>query len=467
MSFVSPVFPLFLAAVLLLTPRIPARRRWLLLLPASLLFYAWGNAWLLVLLGAVILVSYGCARGMEGALPARRRGLLGLGCAGCLALLFVFKYLDLAAGGVCAALRLSGCEVSFDGFGLLLPMGISFYTFQAMAYMMDVYRGTVRPERHLGRYALFVSFFPQLVAGPIERSGDLLPQLNAMPEPDTAMKADGVRLLVRGFAKKIMVADCISCFVDAAYRDPMAAGGTAMVLATALFAVQIYCDFSGYTDIARGCALLLGIRLQENFLRPYAAVTVRDFWRRWHISLTRWFTDYIYIPLGGSRRGKARHCVNILLVFLISGLWHGADLTFVLWGGLHGLFLVGETLLDRGRAPKHPHLRRCLTLLLVGFAWIFFRADSVHAAGEILRTIVLSPQPGQWLSGLGMTWTQALMVLGLLAALPLLERLPVLGQDERAPGVLLAYFLVIVGIVCCRLMMLHQGGAAAFIYFRF
>ena len=467
MSFVTPVFPLFLLAVLLLIRHIPAGKRWMALLPASLLFYAWGNAWLLVLLLAVVLVSYGCALEMKAAAPASRRILLVLGCGSCLALLFIFKYLDLAASGVCLALRLFGRELRFDGFGLLLPMGISFYTFQAMAYMIDVYRGEVTAEQHLGRYALFVSFFPQLVAGPIERSRDLLPQLAAPVDPDADMRADGVRLLLRGFAKKVMVADCISGFVDTAYRAPAAAGGVAMVLATALFAVQIYCDFSGYTDIARGCALLAGVRLQENFLRPYAAVTVRDFWHRWHVSLTRWFTDYVYIPLGGNRRGLARQCVNVLLVFLVSGLWHGADLTFVIWGGLHGLFLVGETLLDRGGEPKHARLRRCVTLLLVGFAWIFFRADSVQNAAGILQTIVLAPKPEQWLAGLGMTWPQLPMVLGLLALLSLLERLPVLRPGRHAPGIVLTYFLLIAGIVCCRLLTLHQGGAAAFIYFQF
>lgn len=467
MSFVSFLFPVFLATVLLLIRPIPPRHRWMLLLPASLLFYACANPWLLALLLTVVLVSYGCALGMEHPSLHRRRLLLWLGCTVCLSLLFVFKYLDLAANGVFAVLHLFGQESHFSGFGLLLPMGISFYTFQAMAYLIDVFRGTVPAQHHLGRYALFVSFFPQLVAGPIERSRDLMPQLDAPADPDRAMTADGVRLLLRGFAKKVMLADCISGFVDTAYQTPAAAGGTALVLATALFAVQIYCDFSGYTDIARGCAQLLGVRLQENFRHPYAAVTVRDFWRRWHISLTQWFTDYIYIPLGGSRRGIARQCVNILIVFLISGLWHGADLTFVIWGGLHGLFLVAETLLDRRHQTKHIHLRRCITLLLVGFAWIFFRADSMANAAQVLRTIICDPQLGQWLAGMGMTIAQLPMVVCLLAALPMLDRLPVLKSGKRASAATLAYFLLIAVIVCCRLMILHQGGAAAFIYFQF
>lgn len=467
MSFVSVAFLVFLLAVLAGTRLLPAEKRWLLLLPASWFFYACETPWLLSLLLTTTVVSYLCALALEQAQSRRsKRRLLALGGTVCLGLLFVFKYLNFALGGVVGLLGLFGVRSGFGGIRLLLPVGISFYTFQTLSYLIDVYRGTVPAERHFGRYALFVSFFPQLVAGPIERPGDLLPQLTAPQLPDRAQTREGICLLVRGFAKKVMIADTLAACVDAAYGAPSQAGGCALALATILFAVQIYCDFSGYSDIALGSARLLGVRLSVNFDRPYAAVTIRDFWRRWHISLTRWFTDYLYIPLGGSRRGRLRQCLNILIVFAVSGLWHGADVTFLVWGSLHGLYLAAETLLDRGHSVKHPLLRHALTLTLVCFAWIFFRADGWANAAEVLRVLFSAPMPAHWLTGLGMDAAQALAALGLAALLPMLEKLPAPDEQHGAAGVLL-YFLLITAMLLCRLMLLHQGGSSAFIYFRF
>lgn len=461
MNFVSPVFLLFFPLVLLACRLLPAERRWMPLLGASWFFYAWHSVPLLGLLVLATALSWFCALQMERG----RGGWFALGCGVLLGLLFVFKYLDFAANGICALLRALGLDIRFDGFGLVLPMGISFYVFQTLAYLLDVRRGRISAERHFGDYALFVSFFPQLVAGPIERPGALLPQLKH-PAENAALTADSWRLLLRGFAKKVMLADCLAGCVDAAYADPIAAGGAALAAATALFAVQIYCDFSGYTDIARGCAGLLGIRLSRNFDRPYAAVTVRDFWRRWHISLTGWFTDYVYIPLGGSRRGTAVQCRNILIVFLLSGLWHGADLTFVLWGALHGLFLIAETLLDRGKQPRHPHLRHGVTLLLVGFAWIFFRADSWDSALLVLKVLCTDWNPAQLLPALGLTVRSALRILGLLMLLPVLEKLPPLRRNSNE-GTALLYFLTAAAILFCRALVLSTTGAAAFLYFQF
>lgn len=460
MTFTEPVFPLFLLAVLLGLRLLPPRRKWMLLLPASWFFYAWHS---LPLLGLLILatgVSYGCGRLMEKSSQQNtRKGWFLCGCISLLGMLFIFKYLDFAAFTFASLLRLVGVPSSFRGVGLVLPMGISFYVFQTLSYLVDVFRGDIPAERNPAIYALFVSFFPQLVAGPIERPADLLPQLRCPGKPRTA---DGLRLLLRGFAKKVIFADTIAICVDTAYAQGTAAGGLALTAATALFSIQIYCDFSGYTDIARGSAAFMGIGLSENFDHPYSATTVRDFWRRWHISLTRWFTDYVYIPLGGSRRGTAITLRNTMLVFLLSGLWHGANGTFLIWGGLHGLYLCLELVIDGKHPLRHPRLRHALTLLLVGSAWVFFRADSLDAALAILKTILTNPSPRQLFSGLGLSVPQALIIGGLLPLLPMVEALPPLGGKNE-----LRYLTLIFLILFCRLMLLMQGGSGAFIYFRF
>ena len=475
MSFVSPGFLLFLPAVLALSRFTPWQKRWMVLLPASYFFYACHSPWLLSLIFLTTLVSYASALRIERAETRKqKRRAVVLDAVVCLGILFLFKYLDFALGGVFSLLRLFGVESGFTGFHLLLPMGISFYVFQTMSYTFDVYRGTIRAERHLGYYALFVSFFPQLVAGPIERPGDLLPQLKAPNLLEQEDIAQGVRFLVRGYGKKVLISDFLAPFVDTAYGDAAGAGGAAMVLATVLFALQIYCDFSGYSDIAMGCARLMGIRLTENFRQPYAAGSIRDFWRRWHISLTRWFTDYLYIPLGGSRRGLFRQCVNILVVFLVSGLWHGANLTFVVWGGLHGLFLTAETLLLGKRQLKSPlgrGLHRAVTLVLVCFAWVFFRASDLSQAAFILRSIFTDFRLSAALTGLGMGRMELMLACLLVLLLPLLERLPALRvQENRTQGryaVPLLYFLLIAAIVICRCLVLTEHGATAFIYFQF
>ena len=475
MSFTAPEFLLFLAVVLLLYRALPGRFRWAVLLPASYFFYACHNVWLLSLILLTTLTSYLCARGMETAVGKRRRFLLALDLLVCLGILFIFKYLDFALGGVFHLMQLLGGQGSFEGFHLLLPMGISFYVFQTLSYTLDVYRGTVPAEKHLGYFALFVVFFPQLVAGPIERPGDLLPQLHRAPTAGTDDIACGLRYLVRGYAKKVLIADFLATFVDAAYADASAAGGAALLLATVFFAAQIYCDFSGYSDIALGCARLMGIRLTENFRRPYAAVTVRDFWRRWHISLTRWFTDYLYIPLGGSRKGIPRQCGNFLIVFLVSGLWHGANVTFLIWGALHGVYLVAETLLARNReAPSgFCPLRRIVTLALVCFAWIFFRAESLPHAVQVLGTIVTDFRPENLLSGLAAGVPELVAAVLLLALCPMLEGLPLLGGEgtegatRSSVKTVALYFLLITAVVLCRCIALSGGGDTAFLYFQF
>ena len=457
MSFVSPEFFLFLPIVVGLYWLTPGKLRWAVLLAASLFFYAWHNVWLLSLVVITILVSYLCARVMEAAETKKgRKQAMVFSTVICLGILAVFKYLDFAIGSVCGLANLLGAKLSFSGTHILLPMGISFYVFQTMSYVFDVYRGVVPAEKHLGYYALFVTFFPQLVAGPIERPENLLPQLKSTQPFRVSYFADALPYLLRGFCKKVLIADFLAPFVENAYDHITTAGGFALAVATVLFAVQIYCDFSGYSDIALGCGRLMGIRLMENFDRPYCAGSIREFWRRWHISLTKWFTDYLYIPLGGSRMGLWKTCRNILITFLVSGLWHGANWTFVIWGGLHGLYLVAERLLGEKFRPG-----KIVTFILVCFAWIFFRSATVSDAFAVIGQI-FSP----WLQGPGLQMGELLTCILLIGLLPFVERIPRLRRNS--PGAhWLVYFFGILAVVVCRFLVLTQYGETAFIYFQF
>ena len=462
MSFTTPVFLIFLPVVLLLYWLLPAKMRWMMLLAASLLFYAWHNVWLLSLILTTILVSYLCARFIEEAeTPAGKRKAMTFCAFVCLGILVIFKYLDFLTGSAVSLANFFGADISFSGFGILLPMGISFYVFQTMSYVLDVYRGTVKAEHHLGHYALFVAFFPQLVAGPIERPGDLLPQLK-QPRPFRKdYLPEGIPLLLRGYGKKLLIADFLAIWVDNAYADVEKSGGLSLLIATVFFAFQIYCDFSGYCDIAQGCARLMGIRLKDNFRIPYAATSIRDFWHRWHISLTQWFTDYLYIPLGGSRKGQLRTCVNILLTFFVSGLWHGARWNYVLWGCIHGLYLCFERFVLKKKSPGP-----ILTFLLVCFAWIFFRSASIADAFTVLTRMVTAPLA----TGLGIPLGELFLSIALIAFLPFLEKLPHLSSrqsPQRQTMVGFLYCFLLFAILLCRFWVLSQYGETAFLYFQF
>ena len=266
----------------------------------------------------------------------RKRLWVLLSFASNLAILFFFKYFGFFLDNLTAALALAGVAFKRPAFDVILPVGISFYTFQALSYTMDVYRGEVEPERNPFRYALFVSFFPQLVAGPIERSKNLLGQLYERHDFDPDRARDGMLLMLWGMFEKIVIADRLALLVDYVYDHYAQLPGATIVLATVFFAFQIYCDFGGYSHIAIGAAQVMGFTLMENFRRPYLAQSAAEFWRRWHISLSTWFRDYLYIPMGGSRRGAFRKYLNTMVTFLVSGLWHGANWSFVVWGGLNG-----------------------------------------------------------------------------------------------------------------------------------
>lgn len=414
MLFNSLEFLIFFPIVLVVYYVVPNRIKYLWLLVASYYFYMCWNAKYAVLILGSTIITY-----VTGLLLERVKGketykrhrqvFLKLVVAVCftanLGILFYFKYFEFASELLRRVFAMISIDISAPTYDILLPVGISFYTFQALGYTIDVYRGEIYAERNFFKYALFVSFFPQLVAGPIERSKNLLTQLAQPKKWDFDNLREGSLLMIWGYFLKIVLADRIGRFVDNIYRDYDTYTGYYLLIATVLFAFQIYCDFSGYSNIAIGAAKILGIDLMDNFESPYLAGTVSEFWRRWHISLTSWFKDYLYIPLGGSRKGKVRTYINKLIVFLASGLWHGASISFVIWGGINGLYQVlGEVLLPvRNRMVRILKLnvtsfgtkliRVLCTFVLVDFSWIFFRANSTKEAVTIIHNMVTVQNP--------------------------------------------------------------------------
>ena len=458
MSFDSPRYVLFLGAAVLLHRVCPRRLRWGLLLLLSLFFYAcWSPPLTLVIVG-VIALTYLCGRMIgRAARPSARKFWVFLAAAGCLGLLVWFKYFEFLARTVT---EIAGGN--WTPLHILLPVGCSFYTFQALSYVLDVYRGDLPPVRHPGHYALYIAFFPQLVAGPIERAGALLPQLTEAKAADKKQIVLGLKLLLTGFFRKLVIADLAAPAVNRVFAAARP-DGSAVLISLALFAFQIYSDFAGYSDIARGSALLLGIRLRRNFDRPYLARSFRAFWRRWHMSLTGWFTDYVYIPLGGSRKGAGRQILSTMTVFLLSGLWHGANWTFVCWGLLHGLLCSGEILLARNRSRERPPLAYSVFCMgLIFLSWLLFRAESLMQAGTMLRCLFAPWDIPSGLALTGLSMPQALC-LGLgLCQLPLLHRV---SEGGQVPDTACLYLLACAGIAW--FLRAESGNPGAFIYFQF
>jgi alginate O-acetyltransferase complex protein AlgI len=397
MLFNSFQFALFFALSVGLLGLLPHRYRWILLLAASYYFYiCWNVKYTLVLLG-VTLTTY-----LAGLLMAkyRHRAAKKMTLVFCLSInvgmLFFFKYFDFFSLSLTKALNALGVLISIPMLDLLLPVGISFYTFQSVGYAVDVYRGSIRPERHLGFFALFVGFWPQILAGPIGRAHQLLPQFKERRELIYPQMVDGLRLMLWGMFKKAVIADHLATYVNRVYGHLDDHQGFPLMIATIFYTAQIYCDFSGYTDMARGAARVMGYNLMENFRRPYFAKSMRDFWHRWHISLSTWFLDYVYIPLGGRRVAKWRWYYNLLLIFLLSGLWHGSNWTFVIWGVFHGICLIVEYatagfqqrlaswLCPQKDSLWHKGIQIGVTMALVCVSWIFFRADTVADAFYIV-----------------------------------------------------------------------------------
>jgi alginate O-acetyltransferase complex protein AlgI len=412
MLFNSMEFWAFFAVVAGLYFLLPHRLRWVLLLVASAGFYMRWNALYIVVIMVSGLIDYVCGLVLGDSLaaphPERRAGqrlrVLAVSLTLNLAILFVFKYWDFFHDSVSVLAALGGLVYRRPDLELLLPVGISFYTFQSMAYTIDVYRGDFpKPERHVGMFALYLLYFPQLVAGPIERAANLLHQLRMPQTFDYARIVSGLQLALWGLFKKTVVADRVGLYVDMTYVEPDQHSGITLLLATYAFAFQIYCDFSGYSDIAIGVSRVLGIELMKNFDRPYFSTSIRDFWRRWHISLSTWLRDYLYVPLGGNRGSELFTYRNLMITMLLGGLWHGASWNFVIWGGLQGLMLsVSRATLDQRTelwnrlgvlAFVRDGIRMVICFHLVCLSWVFFRAATLGDALEILQRIATMSGP--------------------------------------------------------------------------
>lgn len=488
MLFNSWQFAVFFPCVFLLFYAIPHRVRWVFLLIASYYFYMSWDARLVWLIAAVTLVSYLTARiiGASEKKTVRRAALVGaVGFS--LGLLFFYKYFNFFSNSVSALLARFSLPVHPVTLNLILPVGVSFYTFQTLSYVIDVYRGDLKAERHLGLYALYVSFFPQLVAGPIERSTNLLPQFYEKHTFQYDQVMRGLKTMAIGFFKKLVIADYVAGFVNLVYNNLPEYSGFSLVMATVLFSLQIYCDFSGYSDIAVGAAQMMGFRLMKNFDAPYLARSIKEFWRRWHISLSSWLMDYVYIPLGGSRVSKPRHYLNLMVTFLLSGLWHGANWTFVLWGALHGVYQVA------GNATRAWRERACralgisqenraivvmkilITYGLVCLAWIFFRANTLGDVGYVFAHAMdgLSRPLSYVKEGLGAMGIGKTVLIRLLLTGAVLWGLDWMEKRKKDPirwmdgwpkllkwGVYLGYMMVMI-------YLSPYDAPADFIYFQF
>lgn len=431
MLFNSFDFLLFFPLVCIVYYFIPRKIRWIWLLIASYYFYMSWNPYYALLMALSTAITFLSGIGIDAInkkdqLEHReiyKKLIVAISFFSNISILVIFKYSNFILENVNRILTMTGMEVIDRSFDIILPVGISFYTFQALGYTIDAYRGDVEIEHNIFRYALFVSFFPQLVAGPIERSTNLMKQVNAVPNQvrfDGKRIAQGLEMMLYGLFLKMVIADRIAVLVNTVFEKYYLYQSFALATAAVAFGIQIYCDFSSYSTIAIGAAKVLGFHLMENFNTPYFSRSIKEFWRRWHISLSTWFRDYLYIPMGGNRCGKLRKYFNLMCTFLVSGLWHGANWTYIVWGGIHGFYQIigGETELLKRRLERYFHVKTesvsykfgqmLCTFLLVDVAWIFFRADNVSDACQYLWRIVTQVDP--WALSNGTLYTLGLNI---------------------------------------------------------
>ena len=445
------------------------------LLVASYFFYGWWNWRLLPLIAGISAVDF-----FSGMLISRRQeqsgngnGIMVMALVVNLGLLCFFKYFNFFAGSFAAAFGfLSGHPSEFNPLDIVLPVGISFYTFQGLSYVLDIYYKKTSPTKDVIAFFTFISFFPQLIAGPIERSRDLLPQFSSKKEFDYEDARKGLSMIAWGLFKKMVIADRLAVFVDSVYADPAAHAGLPSLVAVLFFTFQLYLDFSAYSQIAVGTARLFGFRLHDNFRRPYLSTTFKEFWKRWHITLTSWFMDYLYIPLGGNRRGKARAILNVMIVFAVSGLWHGASWNFVIWGCINGLFLVLTskvfTMKPEGWFAKF--VSWLLVFCVWAFSLVFFRASTFDGAMTMFTSLGFSG--AELLSGCGMRIPELRFTFFLVIALMLYELLSD-GRQEKlekkffgSPSILRwsVYVLLVLSVLY---LGVYGANDNAFIYFQF
>lgn len=495
MLFNSYSFLMFFPIVVVIYFLLPKKVSYLWLLAASYYFYMGWNAKYALLLLMSTTITY-----LSGVLlqwlkenrsdhTGAKKWVVAGSFVSNLAILFFFKYFNFTIESINALLNHTSLPTVNTSFDVLLPVGISFYTFQALGYTVDVYRGEIKAERNFFRYALFVSFFPQLVAGPIERSKNLLDQLRNPKKFNYNRMCDGLMLMIWGYFLKLVIADRISIFVDNVYANVGIYDGKYLLLASVLFAFQIYCDFAGYSTIAIGAAEVMGFQLMENFNSPYLSQSVAEFWRRWHISLSSWFKDYLYIPLGGNRKGKVRKYVNIMIVFLISGLWHGANWSYVVWGGLNGLYqVIGAVFTPlRNKIKEKLHLEKIrlpltiiyilVTFMLVDFTWIFFRADTIQHAFDVIGSIFHMNDPALLANGtlydFGLSKPNFVVLGVALIILLMADICKYHGIKVRRvvldANIVVRWTIIIAGILSILIFGIWGSGYSAtnFIYFQF
>ncbi len=485
MSFCSFTFLIFFPIVFILYYTIPKKYQWVLLLASSYYFYMCWKPEFIILIMISTCIDYFAARNIERVQTSKMKKvwLLVSVCSN-LSILFFFKYFNFFGDNLNAMFRMISIPFSVPALDIILPVGISFYTFQTMSYTIEVYRGNIKAEKHLGYFALFVTYFPQLVAGPIETPQNLIPQLRKEHEFSYDDAVYGIKLMVWGFFKKMVVADTLAIYVNAVYNDlSKVNSGLTLLIATFFFAIQVYCDFGGYSDIARGCARVMGVNLMVNFKSPYFfSKSIKEYWGRNHVSLSKWFTAYVYIPLGGSRKGLFRKYLNNMITFLLSGLWHGADWTFVIWGGLQSIYLnVGDFLRRKLNREHIVELKNekmqniasiFVTCCLSCFSLIFFRANNIQDAIFVVCNLLKGiSMPGQFImNGLDMFGKSDIISTGLPLVILYLfdymdEKCDVIqktaGLPARAQRILYLAFIVYITLA------IPNAVTSAFIYFQF
>ncbi len=487
--FNSLAFAVFMPIVFFVYWLVPQKFKWAVLLISSYYYYmSWGAEYAIWIV-LTTLISYFGALGIEKFSDEKKKKVcLVLPVVFTLGTLVFFKYFNFISSSVTTALRSFSLPVSDLTLNLIMPLGISFYSFQTVAYLVDVYNGKSAAQKHIGKYALFISFFPQVLSGPIARANDLMPQLEEPKKFDYEQVSYGARQMAWGFFKKMVVSSVCAGYADGVYNSIPQKTGFVLVLATVLYALQIYCDFSGYSDIAIGTARLLGINLKDNFKNPYMAQSIKEFWGRWHISLSTWFRDYVYIPLGGNRVSKFRYACNIIITFLVSGLWHGAAWTFIIWGLLHGVLQVVETFVYKtkafsklspfGKEKKVFSVKGIITLVLtfsiVCFTWIFFRANSLNDALFVIKnSFVGIASPINYIkrgvSALGLSNEGVLRLVPSVATVVLTEFLSLKWDLYKKVGEIKPIFKWIIYIVVLVMIVVLTPSNANqdFIYFQF
>lgn len=477
MNFNSIEYAVFLPLVFSVYWAISDKWRWIVLLISSYYFYmSWNVKYVVLILGTTV-ISYIAALLIERYNNERsKKFILGITLVTCFGVLFFFKYFNFISESLMTLVGRFSTESHFITLDLLLPVGISFYTFQTLSYVIDVYRKDIKAEHHFGIYATFIVFFPQLVAGPIERTKNLLPQIRSEKKFDYDQAIYGSYQILWGMFKKIAVADVVARYVDKAYADLSQCSGLDLWIVVFLFTIQIYCDFSGYSEIAIGSAKLFGINLMTNFDSPYFALSVKEFWNRWHISLSTWFKDYVYIPIGGNKCSKVRNYFNLLLTFLVSGLWHGANWTFVIWGGIHGIAQVIEKIFTSNYQRRKGRILKFISWIWVftfcNFAWIFFRADSFLDALFLIDRMfssILNLQTFTY-STIGLDkWNILYMILVIIIVgiYDYFQRTVDIIQTIRTKSLVVKLLLSYSLVIFIGYALYNSTGETTFVYFQF